>query len=149
MKKFFSKPVFKIIRWIIQAIFYIACGIYILYKSSEFLLSGIENGFASSIAYAIGGYIFLTILGVVLAVFCGYWVFFSQEYDWEFRHIRSDLEQIDKSIFTYWRISANSDDLVYSEIKKRLSGTLTKNDFDKKFGEIEKKIDQLIEEQQK
>jgi hypothetical protein len=135
------------IGWIILVLFGIACHIFLLYQFSELLLSGIENGFASSIAYAIGGYIFLTILGVVLAVFCGYWVFFSQEYDWEFRHIRSDLEQIGKSIFTYWRISSNSDDLVYSEIKERLNGTLTKNDFDKKFSKIEKKIDQLIEQQ--
>ena len=68
VKTFFSKPVFKAIRDILIALLYIAWGLLILELFSQALLLGIEKTSAILVAFAVLGYILITLLAFLVTL---------------------------------------------------------------------------------
>lgn len=137
VKDFFSKPIFETIRDLLLAIVYFAWVILVLYQFSLVLLMGIEETSAILISIAVAGYILIA----VLCAFYVYWSIFANGYEWEFRQIRRDINDI-RSGQTF---SSFNNTLTRSEFK--LSMLEQKCEMNDKFRAIEKKIDQLIEQQ--
>ena len=68
VKTFFSKPLFKAIRDILIALLYIAWGLLILELFSQALLLGIEKTSAILVAFAVLGYILITLLAFLVTL---------------------------------------------------------------------------------
>ena len=68
VKTFFSKPVFKAIRDILIALLYIAWALLILELFSQALLLGIEKTSAILVAFAVLGYILITLLAFLVTL---------------------------------------------------------------------------------
>ena len=136
IKNFVSKHelVFKDMLEVLLAILYIAWAIFMLYSSSQILLSGLEENSAIQIALAIAGYIFIS--------WFTYWITFDNKNDKELRQIQRALWDIRFS----QKSSSIDDRLTQSEFKiAMLKRKISDNEIKYKLEELERKLDKLAE----